>query len=94
MHYCSGMGDDIESFKKLLRKNDSAMFYSPYLNFDITREIQAHDNIKKFSDQLKMIEKNNSLIKIYKRSSSQQIKFRALSRLRAVSSEDEEAHKV
>lgn len=83
-HYCSH--SSIENFKRLLRKNDVNMFFSPYLNFSITNEIQAQESIIDFIDQLnKIIASNNEVLKIMKlikRSNSDHLQLRPFSRNR------------
>lgn len=59
-HYCTS--ESIENFKRLLRKNDISMYFSPYLNFSINNEPQAQDCILDFIDHLnKIIASNNEV---------------------------------
>jgi ribosomal protein S21 len=96
VHYCSH--SLIEIFKRLLRKNDTSMYFSQHLNFSIINEVKAHEQIENFVGQLeKIVEDNNDIqrmLKIFKRSNSDKVKFKDFkSRIRAPSSEEEEVKK-
>ena len=64
-HYCSH--ESISNFKKLLKKNDMQMFFSPYLNYSITNEVKAHYYIRFFVDQVNDIVEANDEINHYMR---------------------------
>jgi len=72
------------------------MFFSPYLNFSITNQVQSQDYLQKFVQSLPAIIESNTelqkMLRIFKRSNSdKEISFRTYSaRQRAPSSEQEE----
>jgi hypothetical protein len=66
-----------------------SMYFSPYLNFSITNEIQAQESIVDFIEHMKQIIASNNevhkIMKMFKRSNSDHLKLRPFSRNRTSS---------